>query len=138
MNTGIEGEEYSLKKLTRKVIDCAREVRRQLSNERTIDTYQEALNIEMSRRRLLFSSIYEIQGYYKGEPVITNKIIFLVEGKIMVQIKTVIRPEDIQVVRDYLELNDIDRAILFHFDSEKLRVKHVKKPTVLKHNFQKI
>jgi GxxExxY protein len=130
INEGIIKDEYPESELTGKIIGCAMEVHRILGNGFQEVIYQRALAIEMAQQGLEFSREHEMSIYYKNEYVGTRRVDFFVEEKIMVEIKALIRLEDVHLAQaiNYLEAYGMEIGLLINFGSRSLQFKRVMKP----------
>src|SRR5438477_13195688 len=88
-------ERYSHSELTGKIIGCAMEVHRVLGNGFQEVIYQRALAIEMANQHVQFSREHEMEIFYKGESIGLRRVDFFVEEKIMLEMKAVIKLEDV-------------------------------------------
>ena len=128
--------EYPLSDLTGKIIGCAMEVHKHLGNgfsqrdalQEVI--YQRALEIEMKPQKLEFSREHEMLISYKGEDIGTRRVDFFVEEKVMVEIKAVVKLEDVHLAQaiNYLEAYGLEIGLLINFGSSSLQFKRVMKP----------
>jgi GxxExxY protein len=118
----IVNENYKYSALTAKIIGCALEVHRALGNGFQEVVYQRSLEIEMSRQLLSFSREFEMPVMYKGEPVGTRRVDFLVDGKISVELKAIIKLEDVHYAQaiNYLEAYNLEVGLLINFGSTKI------------------
>lgn len=123
-------EQYPESELTGKIIGCAMEVHKQLGNGFQEVIYQRALAIEMNNQRLEFSREHEMEIFYKGEHIGIRRVDFFVEGKIMVELKAVIRLEDVHLAQaiNYLEAYKMEVGLLINFGGRSLQFKRVMKP----------
>jgi len=103
------------------------EVHGQLGNGFQEVIYQRALAIELANKGLAFSREHEMAISYKGEEIGTRRVDFLVEDKIMVEIKAVINLEDVHLAQamNYLEAYDLKVGILVNFGSKSMQHKRV-------------
>ncbi|HEV8084695.1 MAG TPA: GxxExxY protein [Chitinophagaceae bacterium] len=122
--------EYPLSNLTGKIIGCAMEVHKHLGNGFQEVIYQRALEIEMNLQKLEFSREHEMLISYKGENIGTRRVDFFVEGKVMVEIKAVVKLEDVHLAQaiNYLEAYGLEIGLLINFGSSSLQFKRVMKP----------
>ncbi len=83
--------ELKHKELTGKIIGCAMEVHTVLGNGFQEVIYQRALAKEMTNARLGFARELEMPIYYKDEKeeIGTRRADFLVEDKVLVELKAV-------------------------------------------------
>ncbi len=123
-------KEYPLSDLTGKIIACAMEVHRFLGNGFQEVIYQRALEIEMRSQGLEFSREHEMEIFYKGQDIGTRRVDFLVEGKIMVELKAVVQLEDVHLAQaiNYLEAYGLEIGLLINFGNRSLQFKRVMKP----------
>lgn len=129
MNTMIN-EKYPESELTGKVIGCCMEVHRILGNGFQEVIYQRALAIEMNQNKISYSREHEMKIFYKGEDIGTRRVDFFIEGKIMLELKAIIRLEDVHLAQaiNYLEAYNMDIGLLINFGARSLEFKRVMKP----------
>lgn len=129
MNSMIK-KEYPESELTGRIIGCAMEVHRILGNGFQEVIYQRALAIEMRQQRLEFSREHEMEIFYKDENIGSRRVDFFVEGKIMVELKSIIQLEDVHLAQaiNYLEAYNMQIGLLINFGSQSLQFKRVMKP----------
>jgi GxxExxY protein len=113
--------------LTRKIIGCAMEVHKRLGNGFQEVIYQRALAIEMNLAGLDFAREMEMQIYYREEEIGTRRVDFFVENKIMVELKAVIKMEDVHLAQamNYVEAYKMEIGLLINFGSKSLEFKRV-------------
>ncbi len=113
--------------LTRKIIGCSMEVHKDLGNGFQEVIYQRALKIEMEVMGLVFEREMEMQIYYRGREIGTRRVDFFVENKIMVELKAVIRLEDVHLAQamNYLEVYKMEIGLLINFGARSLEFKRV-------------
>ena len=116
--------------LTRKIIGCAMEVHTALGNGFQEVIYQRALAIEMSAQALEFSREHEMAIHYKGAEIGTRRVDFLVEGRVMVELKALIQLEDVHLAQaiNYLEAYQLEIGLLLNFGARSMEVRRVMKP----------
>ncbi|MEZ6143426.1 MAG: GxxExxY protein [Zavarzinella sp.] len=105
-------------KLANAVIDAAFEVHRFLGPGYLERTYEEALSIEFSLRKILFSRQHAIALSYKGRSIGEGFLDFLVGGELIVEIKTVNALAEIhkaQVI-SYLKATGHTLGLLLNFN----------------------
>lgn len=68
-----------------------------------------------------------MQIFYKGENIGTRRVDFFVEGKIIVELKSVIKLEDAHLAqaKNYLESYNIETGLLINFGSRSLEFKRL-------------
>lgn len=92
--------------------------------------YQRALAIEMNKQGIEYSREHEMEIFYKEENIGTRRVDFFVEGKIMLELKSVIQIEDVHLAQaiNYLEAYNMQIGLLINFGSKSLQFKRVMKP----------
>ena len=120
-------EEYKYSELTSKIIGCAMAVHRGLGNGFQEVIYQRALEIEMAENGISFSREYEMPIYYKQQQIGTRRVDFLVEGVVSVELKAIIKLEDVHFAQaiNYLEAYDLEVGLLINFGSKSLEFKRL-------------
>src|SRR5216684_2810632 len=83
--------------ITEKIIKASFEVHKYLGNGFQEVIYQRALAYEMSKTGLAFAREVEQDIFYKDlhEPIGTRRADFVVEGKVLVELKAIIQLEDV-------------------------------------------
>jgi len=89
--------------------------------------YQRALEIEFNDSNLLFSREYEMPVYYKERQIGTRRVDFLVAEKISVELKALIKLEDVHLAQaiNYLEAYDLEVGLLINFGAKSLEFKRL-------------
>ncbi len=116
-----------LEELTQKIIGCSMEVHRQFGNGFQEVIYQRALGIEMAMQSLSFEREKEMPVYYKGEQIGTRRVDFFIENRVMVELKALIKLEDVHLAQaiNYLEAYKIRIGLLINFGTKRLEFKRV-------------
>ena len=83
--------------LTHTIIGCAMKVHSALGNGFQEVIYQRAMAIEMEKQGLGFQREMEMSIYYEGIDIGTRRVDFFVEDAIMVELKALIRLEDVHL-----------------------------------------
>jgi GxxExxY protein len=91
--------------LTKRIIGCAMKVHSTLGCGFQEIVYQQAMAIEMHDEGLQFEREKEMLIYYKGINIGKRRVDFFVENKIMVELKALVRLEDVHLAqaKNYLE-----------------------------------
>lgn len=112
---------------TEKIIGCAIKVHTYLGNGFQEVIYQRALAIEMELNDLQFSREEEMQISYKNQDIGTRRVDFFVENQILVEIKAVIKMENVHLAQaiNYLEAFDKEIGLLINFGARSLDFKRV-------------
>jgi len=113
--------------LTYKIIGCAMKVHNILGNGFQEVIYQRCLAIEMEKQGLDFVREQEIPIFYEGIKVGTRRVDFLVKGKVMVELKALIKLEDVHLAQglNYLTAYNLDIGLLINFGAKSLEVKRL-------------
>jgi GxxExxY protein len=113
--------------LTHRIIGCAMRVHSELGNGFQEVIYQRALAIEMEDAELAFSREHEMDIHYLGHHIGTRRVDFLVDGVIMVELKAVIRLEDVHLAQamNYVEAYNLNIGLLLNFGARSLEYKRV-------------
>lgn len=113
--------------LTHKVIGCAVKVHAFLRNGFQEVIYQMALAIELEKSKLLFKREVEMDIFYDETHIGTRRVDFFIENEITVELKAVIKIEDVHLAqaKNYLEVFKIKTGLLINFGSKSLEFKRV-------------
>ena len=89
--------------------------------------YQRALAIEMEKQGLGYQREMEMTIFYEGIDIGTRRVDFFVEDKIMVELKAVIRLEDIHLAQamNYCQAYNLPIGLLINYGSKSLEFKRV-------------
>lgn len=111
--------------LTYKIIGCAMKVHRSLGPGFQEVIYQRCLAIEMERAGLSFVREQEHVIYYEGMEVGTRRADFVVENKIVVELKALVNLEDVHLAqaKNYVVAYDFPNGLLINFGSKSLQHK---------------
>ena len=116
--------------LTYKVIGCAMKVHNTLGNGFQEVIYQRCLAIELEKASVAFMREVEQTIYYEGINVGTRRADFVVEEKIMVELKALINLEDVHLAqaKNYAVAYDFPVGLLINFGAVSLQYKKVFNP----------
>ncbi len=121
--------ELKYKDLTEKIIGASFEVHKFLGNGFQEVIYQRALAWELSRAGLTYAREIEQEIFYKelAEPIGTRRADFVVEGKVLVELKALIELEDVHLaqVLNYLKAYKLEVGLLINFGSKSLTFKRL-------------
>ena len=89
--------------------------------------YQRALAIEMERQGLSFQREMEMSIFYETINIGTRRVDFLVEECIMVELKALIKLEDVHLAQamNYCQAYDLPIGLLINFGAKSLEFKRV-------------
>lgn len=113
--------------ITQKIIGAAMEVHKTLGNGFQEVIYQRALEIEMHNLGLNYIREYEMDIFYKTERIGGRRVDFFVENCIMVELKALIKMEDVHLAQamNYLEAYNVEIGLLINFGAKSLEFKRV-------------
>jgi GxxExxY protein len=119
--------ELKYKETTEKVIGAAMKVHAALGNGFQEVIYQRALAIEFKYLRLPFEREFNMKVYYRGEEVGERRVDFLVDNKIMVELKAIINLESVHLAqaKNYLEAYNVEVGLLVNFGAQSLQFKRL-------------
>ena len=92
--------------------------------------YQRCLAIEMDKAGLNFSRELEQTIYYDGIEVGTRRADFVVEGKVLVELKALITLEDVHIAqaKNYVVAYNFPKGLLINFGAKSLEHKLIFNP----------
>jgi GxxExxY protein len=115
--------------ITQRIIGGAFEVHKFLGNGFQEVIYQRALATEMTWSGLSFHREIEQKIYYKElqEPIGTRRADFVVEDKVLVELKAVSKLEDVHLaqVLNYLKAYRLEIGLLINFGAKSLEFKRL-------------
>ncbi len=118
---------YLHKDLTEKIIGAAMEVHRTLHSGFLESVYEEAMAIEMNLQKVPFERQKPIDVFYKGKLAKQFFCDFVVDGKVLVELKAIKKlteNEDAQVL-NYLKATGFQLALLINFGTLSLEFKRI-------------
>ena len=120
-------EEYKYSAITEKVIGCAMKVHNVLGNGFQEVIYQRALAMEMDASDLQYAREVEMPIHHLGQEIGTRRADFLVEGKILVELKALTSLEDVHLAQglNYLEAYKLEIGLLINFGSKRLEFRRL-------------
>ena len=115
------------KELTHQIIGCAMKVHTTLGNGFQEVIYQRALAIEMEKQGLSFAREMEMKIFYDEIEIGTRRVDFFVEDKIMVELKALIKLEDVHLAQamNYCQAYNLPIGLLINFGAKSLDFKRV-------------
>ena len=118
---------YKYSELTSKIIGCSMEVHKILGNGFQEVIYQRALEKELATRGIYFKREFEMPIIYKNDQIGTRRVDFLVEGVVSVEIKAIIKLEDVHLAQalNYLEAYNLEIGMLINFGAKSLDFKRL-------------
>ena len=119
--------EYKYSDITSKIIGCAMEVHKILGNGFQEVVYQRSLAIEMRKRGLNFVRELNMPVFYDDHEVGIRRVDFLVEDKILVELKALSELNNTNIAQclNYLEAFNLEIGLLINFGSTSLQFKRL-------------
>ena len=113
--------------LTYAVIGCAMKVHNTLGNGFQEKIYQRCLAIELERVNLDFALEIEQEIFYEGIYVGKRRADFIIENKLVLEIKAQINLEDAHLAqaKNYVTAYNFDKGLLINFGAQSLQYKLV-------------
>lgn len=113
--------------LTHKIIGCSMKVHSTLGNGFQEVIYQRALAIEMEKQGLGYKREMEMTIFYEGIDIGTRRVDFFVEDFIMVELKALIKLEEVHLAQamNYCQAYNLPIGLLINFGSKSLEFKRV-------------
>lgn len=120
-------EEYKYSDITERVIGCAMKVHNTLGNGFQEVIYQRALAIEFEKAKLLFTRELEMPIFYDQVDIGSRRVDFLVDEKIMVELKAISQLEKVHLAQalNYLEAYKLEIGLLINFGNTRLEFKRL-------------
>ena len=118
---------YAYSDVTGAVIGCAFDVHSILGTGFQEAVYQRALAVEMESRGLSFAREWEMPIFYKERQVGTRRVDFLVDEKVVVELKAIGELEKVHLAQaiNYLEAFRLEVGLLLNFGAAKLEFRRV-------------
>jgi GxxExxY protein len=122
-------EELKYKEITEKIIGASFEVHKFLGNGFQEVIYQRALAYELNKRGLAFAKEIEQHIFYRDlpEPIGKRRADFVVENKVLIELKAIIQLEDVHLAQalNYLKAYKLEVGLLINFGSKSLTFKRL-------------
>jgi GxxExxY protein len=118
---------YRYSDITGKIIGAAMKVHNALGNGFQEVLYQRALAIEMGKQGLSFQRELEMPVFYAQEEIGSRRVDFLVEDKVMVELKALTKLEDVHLSQaiNYLEAYHLEVGLLLNFGAKSLEFRRL-------------
>jgi GxxExxY protein len=116
--------------LTYSVIGCAMKVHNTLGNGFQEVIYQRCLAIELANAGIRFEREVEQPIYYQCKNVGTRRADFVIENKLVVELKAVIGLEDVHLAqaKNYVVAYNFEKGLLINFGAVSLQYKLIFHP----------
>jgi GxxExxY protein len=115
------------KNLTERIIAATIRVHKELGPGFLEAMYEEALAIESAAAAISFERQKLLLVFYREHLIGQHRLDFLVEEKVILELKAISALEDIHfaIVRSYLKAANLDDALLLNFATARLTVKRI-------------
>jgi GxxExxY protein len=116
-------KEYPFKEITEKIISCAIEVHSLLGPGLLENLYEEAMEYELKSRGINYQRQKELEITYKGNPIGSYRLDYLIEDKIIVELKCVEAIKGIHIAQllTYLRAENLRVGLVINFNVERLK-----------------
>ena len=120
-------EEYKYSEITGKIIGCAMKVHQRMRNGYQELIYHRSLVIEFKKENISFQDEIELSIFYEGIEVGKRRVDFLIDKKVVLEIKAVAELNDTHLAQalNYLEGLNLEIGLLLNFGSKSLEVKRI-------------
>ena len=124
--------EIQIEDITYKINGCAMKVHQKLGNGFQEVIYQRCLAIEFEKVKLNFGREVEQDIFYDNILVGTRRADFIVENKIVVELKALVQLEDVHIAqaKNYLVAYDKPIGLLINFGAKSLQFKKIYNPNL--------
>jgi GxxExxY protein len=118
---------YLHEELTEKIIGAAMEVHKTLRNGFLESVYEAAMAIELDLQKIPFERQKPIDVFYKGKLAKQFFCDFVIEGKVLVELKAIKRLSETEKsqVLNYLKATGLSLALLINFGAPSLKFKRI-------------
>ncbi|HEV8079431.1 MAG TPA: GxxExxY protein [Chitinophagaceae bacterium] len=114
--------DFKYGEITEKIIGAAFRVHGTLGNGFQEVIYQRALELELRNISIEFVREFEMPIYYLDQHIGTRRVDFLIDNKISVELKAIIKLEDVHLAQaiNYLEAYNLEIGLLINFGNKRL------------------
>ena len=114
--------EFKYGNITEAIIGAAFRVHNTLGNGFQEVIYQRALQLEFRCIDMDYEREFEMPIHYLNQRIGTRRVDFLVNGKISVELKAVIKLEDVHMAQamNYLEAYNLEVGLLLNFGARRM------------------
>jgi GxxExxY protein len=115
------------RELSSRVINSAIKVHQNLGVGFLESIYEKALCIELDSVCVSYEQQKSVQLIYRGNPIGEHRLDLLVEGRLVVELKSArhLEPIHFATVRSYLKATNLDSGLLLNFGAIPLDIKRV-------------
>jgi GxxExxY protein len=113
--------------ITQRIIKCCFNVHYAIGCGFQEVIYQRVLAIELTDESLGFIREQEMPLFYKNQHIGTRRVDFLIEEKVLLELKAVSTLEDLHLAQgiNYLEAFKLEVGLLINFGAQKLEIKRL-------------
>jgi GxxExxY protein len=114
---------------TESIIAAAIAVHRELGPGFLESIYEQALAVEFALRGIAFIRQHPVPLFYRDHQIGEHRLDFLVENKIVVELKAIDGLENVHfaIVRSYLKASGLADGLILNFSSMPLTIKRVRR-----------
>jgi len=108
--------------LTRAIIGAATEVHKSIGPGLLESIYEEALRVELELRSIQIARQVSVDVVYKGRTIKGQRIDLIVEGEVVVEIKSVSKVAEVVLAQilSYLKATGLGRGLIINFGEKRL------------------
>jgi GxxExxY protein len=123
------GKELRDAEITDTIIAAAIAVHRELGPGFLESIYEQALAVEFALRGVAFIRQHPVPLFYRDHQIGEHRLDFLIENRIVVEIKAVEMLENVHfaIVRSYLKATGLSDGLILNFSTMPLTVKRVRR-----------
>jgi len=116
--------------LSYKIVGFCMAIQNELGKSHKEKYYQRALELDLIKNNIPYKKELKVPLVYGEEKIGYYMLDFLVENKIIIELKSKlnISKTDVKQVLSYLETNNIELGIIINFGREKLETKRIINP----------
>lgn len=120
-------EEYKHSDITARVIGCAMKVHQRMRNGYQEIIYQRCLCIEFDKEGIKYHKEKELPIFYDDIEVGKRRVDFLIEEKVVLEIKAVTEYSDSHLAQtlNYLVAMGLETGLLLNFGAKSLEIKRI-------------
>ncbi|HEY6111073.1 MAG TPA: GxxExxY protein [Chthoniobacterales bacterium] len=123
------GKQLRDSQITNTIIAAAIAVHRELGPGFVESIYEQALAVEFALRGVAFIRQHPVPLFYRDHQIGEHRLDFLIENRIVVEIKAVEMLENVHfaIVRSYLKATGLSDGLILNFSTMPLTVKRVRR-----------
>jgi GxxExxY protein len=120
-------EEYKYSETTGKIIGCSMKVHQRMRTGYQELIYHRCLVIEFKKENIVFQDEVELPIFYEGIEVGKRRVDFLIDKKVVLEIKAVSELNDTHFAQalNYLEGLNLEIGLLLNFGAKSLEIKRI-------------